>query len=188
MDMKDKILTSAQTLIQTRGVNGFSYADIANEVGIRKASLHYHFPTKTDLVKALIERYSDYVQSALVDINHAPLTAHEKLLRYFDLYRTSLNADKVCMGGMIGAEALTLDTVVMLPLKGFFNLQIKWLTAVLKEGVESQLFTLNNAPDEHANLLVSALQGALIVSRATQNPATFDATIDSLMSGLSNKN
>lgn len=51
MDMREQILTSAQRLVQQRGFNGFSYADIADEVGIRKASLHHYFPTKTDLGK-----------------------------------------------------------------------------------------------------------------------------------------
>lgn len=56
-DKKNEILDCAQTLIQKRGYNGFSYADISSTVGIRKASIHHHFSTKVDLAVAVVERY-----------------------------------------------------------------------------------------------------------------------------------
>ena len=77
MDMREHILASAQRLAQQRGFNGFSYADIAEEVGIRKASLHHYFPTKTDLGLALIEVYSTQFDSALLRISGSPSNAHE---------------------------------------------------------------------------------------------------------------
>ena len=79
MEMRDQILVSAQRLVQQRGFNGFSYADIAVEVGIRKASLHHYFPTKTDLGLALIEVYSGRLNSALLNISGSSLSADAKL-------------------------------------------------------------------------------------------------------------
>ena len=60
-----RILDVAEGLAQTRGFNGFSYADIAAEIGITKASLHYHFPSKADLGRALVRRYTERFMDAL---------------------------------------------------------------------------------------------------------------------------
>ncbi len=101
MEMRDKILTCAQRLVQQRGLNGFSYADIANEVGIRKASLHHHFPTKVDLGLSLIKVYSEQLNNALINISSSSLPANEKLLEYIALYRGSLDAERMCLGGCL---------------------------------------------------------------------------------------
>ena len=85
MEMKEQILTSAQRLVQQRGFNGFSYADIAAEVGIRKASLHHHFATKTDLALALIEGYSAALNTELARISALPVQVDEKLRAYMAL-------------------------------------------------------------------------------------------------------
>ena len=44
----DRILDIAERLVQTRGFNRFSYADIAAELGITTASVHYHFPARAN--------------------------------------------------------------------------------------------------------------------------------------------
>ena len=55
-DTAARILDVAERLVQTRGFNGFSYADVASELDVTKASLHYHFPGKAELGQALIAR------------------------------------------------------------------------------------------------------------------------------------
>lgn len=187
MEMKERILTSAQRLIQQRGFNGFSYADIAQEVGIRKASLHHHFPTKTDLGLALIEVYSGQLNGALLNISGSPLPADAKLAAYIALYRRSLEADCMCLGGMLASEALTLDPVMLPGLKRFFARNAEWLTEILVEGRLQQLFTLTGNAADHARLLLSALQGALLIARATGDREAFDQTTTLLVAGLSRK-
>src|ERR1051326_5309076 len=86
----DRILDVAERLVQTRGFNGFSYADIAVEVGITKASLHYHFPTKADLGRALVLRYTAAFQAALADIRATDGNAFAQLERYIQVYRQVL--------------------------------------------------------------------------------------------------
>jgi TetR/AcrR family transcriptional regulator, transcriptional repressor for nem operon len=187
MEMKDQILTSAQRLVQQRGFNGFSYADIASEVGIRKASLHHHFPTKTDLGLALIEVYSGQLNSALLNISGLSLPTNEKLEAYIGLYRCSLEAGRMCLGGMLASEALTLDTVMLPSLKRFFVRNTEWLTEILAEGESQQLFILSGSAADHARMLLSALQGALLIARATGDHEAFEQTASSLMSGLMRK-
>src|SRR5271168_5491364 len=75
------ILDVAERLAQTRGYNGFSYADIAAELGVTKASLHYHFPSKAELGRALIVRYHGLFGAALDSIDGQTKSPHEKLKR-----------------------------------------------------------------------------------------------------------
>ncbi|MEQ1557617.1 MAG: TetR/AcrR family transcriptional regulator [Methyloglobulus sp.] len=187
MEMRDQILASAQRLVQQRGFNGFSYADIAAEVGIRKASLHHHFPTKTDLGLALIEVYSERLNSVLLNISGSSLTAVAKLGAYVALYRSSLEAERMCLGGMLASEALTLDATMLPSLKRFFNCNIEWLTEILEEGNSQQIFVLNGSAVNHARMLLSALQGALLIARATGDREAFEQTASSLITVLTRK-
>jgi TetR/AcrR family transcriptional repressor of nem operon len=187
MEMRDKILTCAQRLVQQRGFNGFSYADIANEVGIRKASLHHHFPTKADLGLSLIKVYSEQLDSVLISISGSSLPANEKLSGYIALYRGSLEAERMCLGGMLASEALTLDPVMLPSLKRFFTRNTEWLAEILLEGQSQQLFILGGSAADYARMLLSALQGALLISRATGNAETFEQTVSSLMTSLMRK-
>src|SRR5947209_12788090 len=81
-----RILDIAERLIQTRGFNSFSYSDIAKELGITKASLHYHFAGKAELGQALITRYGERFAQALAQINRDRPDARAKLEAYADLY------------------------------------------------------------------------------------------------------
>src|SRR5262245_51674174 len=106
-DRKEEILDCAQSLIQTRGYNGFSYADISGRVGIRKASIHHHFPTKVDLAVAVIARYSAAFNNCLSNIN-AQENWMSKIRLYAELYREALDEDKLCLCGMLASDMETL--------------------------------------------------------------------------------
>src|ERR1700728_4433475 len=80
------ILDVAEHLAQTRGFNGFSYADIAVQLRVTKASLHYHFPSKAELGRALVERYHENFVAALAAIDRTVTSAPDKLKRYAGLY------------------------------------------------------------------------------------------------------
>ncbi len=187
MEMKDKILDSAQKLVQQRGFNGFSYADVAREVGIRKASLHHHFPAKTDLGQALITRYTARLKAALLNIASTTKTPEQKLEAYIDIYRGVLDIKRMCLGGMLASEAHTLDPVILPNLEYFFTVNTEWLTALLSEGESKQVFNLNNGAAAQAKLLLSSLQGALLIARATNDVESFEQTTSSLILNLMGK-
>jgi TetR/AcrR family transcriptional repressor of nem operon len=184
MEMKDQILSSAQKLVQQRGFNGFSYADVANEVGIRKASLHHHFATKVDLGLALIRAYSAQLEEAQRVISSSALPADAKLKAYIALFRASLDAERMCLGGMLASEWLTLDVAMLPSLKHFFARNTEWLTEILAIGVSEKIFTLTGTAADHARVLLSTLQGALLIARATGDHESFDRTAKLLVSGL----
>jgi TetR/AcrR family transcriptional regulator, transcriptional repressor for nem operon len=187
MEMRDKILAIAQRLVQQRGFNGFSYADIAEEVGIRKASLHHYFPSKSDLGLSLIEVYSEQLGLALLEITNSDLSADKKLETYVNLYRCALVADCICLGGMLATEAMTLDPALLPSLKRFFQRNVDWLTKTLLEGEAETLFTLADDPETHARLFMSALQGTLLISRATNDRTAFEQTARLLVKSLLRK-
>lgn len=184
MDMKDRILEIAQRLIQQRGVNGFSYADIAKEVGVSKPSLHHHFATKTDLIARLMEQYTGQLVDYLKDAADRDVPAKQKLQAYCDLYRYSLDQERMCMGGMLSAEALTLDVSIHPLLGRFFDYQQQWLVEVLKAGEASGELKLAATAEQQASVMIATLQGSLMVSRASQNTVFFEQSVEGLFSVL----
>src|SRR5829696_4218068 len=107
-DTADRMLDLAERLVQTRGFNGFSYADIASALGVTKASLHYHFPTKAELGRRLIERYSEAFATALAAIEESGVDAREKLRAYVAIYASVLHNERMCLCGMLAADYATL--------------------------------------------------------------------------------
>jgi len=184
MDMKETILEIAQRLVQQRGVNGFSYADIAKEVGISKPSLHHHFTTKSALVTRLIENYTEQLVNYLMSLEKGELTFSEKLNGYYDLYRGSLNKERICLGGMLSAEALTLGPEIQPLLNSFFQYQHDWLIKLLEQGDSSGEFHLTTSANKHASVMIATLQGALVVSQATKTNDFFENSIKGLLSSI----
>jgi len=187
MDTKQHILSVAQELVQQRGFNGFSYADIAEVVGIRKASLHHHFATKAELGIALLDTYSAHLNDEFLRISALPAQADAKLDAYFDLFRGSLKAQRMCLGGMMASDSLTLDTAMLPSLRHFFDLNTEWLAEVLAEGKSQKLFALTSTAADHARVLLAALEGALLIARATGDHETFDRTVSLLKNSITRK-
>src|SRR6187402_2350525 len=107
-DTAERILDLAERLVQTRGFNGFSYADVASDLGVTKATLHYHFPTKAALGLRLVERYTAVFTAALRVIDATTTSAAAKLRAYADIYATVLHDDRMCLCGMLAADYATL--------------------------------------------------------------------------------
>lgn len=184
MEMKDQILAIAQRLVQQRGYNGFSYADIAAEVGIRKASLHHHFPSKTDLGLALIDEYTRQIDQACAQIDELHQSAEAKLRAYVALFQGSLEANRMCMGGMLASEWLTLDAAMLPGIQVFFTRNTAWLSEVLLVGVQENSLRLSGSAAEHARLFLAALEGALLIARATGDRDGFEQTTTRLIADL----
>jgi TetR/AcrR family transcriptional regulator, transcriptional repressor for nem operon len=185
MEMKDLILNSAQRLVQQRGFNGFSYADVAEEVGIRKASLHHHFPSKNDLGVALIRSYCEQFDGELAHIDQSKLKADERLRAYVKLYRNTLHNDCMCLCGMLGTEVTILAESMRPELRGFFVHNTEWLSELLATGKLQKRLRFNGAAADHARLFLSFLQGALMLARATGDLAAFDRSAEIMLSMLS---
>ena len=160
-----RILDVAERLVQTRGFNGFSYADIAAELHITKASLHYHFASKAELGEALIVRYAARFATALARIDSEIVDTGAKLDAYVDVYADVLQRKRMCLCGILAAEYPTLPRPMRGAVTQFFDDNEAWLTTVLERGRADGSLTFDEPPGEAANMLVSGLEGAMLVAR-----------------------
>jgi TetR/AcrR family transcriptional repressor of nem operon len=179
-----RILNVAEELVQSRGYNGFSYADIADELGITKASLHYHFASKAELGEALIERYSARFLEALERIASTTSGANSKLEEYASLYLDVLRGDRMCLCGMLAAEYQTLPERMHDAVIGFFDHNLAWLAGVLAEGQSDGELSLDGSPADAAQTVLSALQGAMLVARPYRDPTRFQAAAAHTLASL----
>jgi TetR/AcrR family transcriptional regulator, transcriptional repressor for nem operon len=183
-DTPQRILDVAEHLVQTRGFNGFSYADIAAEVGLTKATLHYHFATKAELGRRLIERYAAAFEGALHQIDSAAAGAPARLRAYVKLYADVLAEDRMCLCGMAAAEYGTLPAPMQKALQTFFAANEVWLTRLLDQGQSEGYLCLRAPPREEAGMMMSALEGAMLVARAMDDPIRFERAAASLLAQL----
>src|SRR5450759_226754 len=94
-----RILDTAERMVAMRGYNGFSYADVAKELGITRAALHYHFASKTDLGEALISRYSRRFMQALAGVESRSTDVRTRLTQFTGLYLDTLREGRMCLCG-----------------------------------------------------------------------------------------
>jgi TetR/AcrR family transcriptional regulator, transcriptional repressor for nem operon len=174
-DTSQRILDVAERLVQTRGFNGFSYADIAAALGVTKASLHYHFPAKAELGKRLIERYEKNFLAALAAIDRTSSSPREKLKRYAQIYADVLRSNRMCLCGMLAAEYATLPKPMKQEMKHFFEENERWLAAVLKQGQRRRELKFSGSEIEVARTLVGSLEGAMMLARSFGEVARFQA-------------
>jgi TetR/AcrR family transcriptional repressor of nem operon len=179
-----RILDSAERLVQTRGFNGFSYADVAAELDVTKASLHYHFSTKAELGRALIERYTERFTAALGQIDAGDGEAPAKLRAYTRIYADVLRDERNCLCGMLAADYETLSEPMRAAVVSFFDENEHWLTRVLADGQAEGSLALDGSPGEAAQALLGGLEGAMLVARPYGQVERFEAAAGRLLASL----
>ncbi len=167
-----RITEVVEALMMERGFNAISYADIAERIGIRKASIHYHFPTKADLGEAVIHRYADKMHGATPDLAQIAEPDFAALLEGFLAVFGAVaeSPRKVCLGGVLGAEFETLPAGMRAEVRRFYAEAQSWLEALLRLGREAGAFAFEGAPETLAQTVFSAMEGALIIGRALDRP------------------
>ncbi len=179
------ILDATERRVQSVGYNGFSYADIAGELGITTASIHYHFPAKADLGVRLIERYTQRFLAALSEIETAHPCTLEQLKSYTALYEDVIANDRLCLCGMMASEFETLDEPMRARLTEFFERNEEWVAHLLERGKEQGMLAYPGADvRKAANAIVSMLEGAMLVARAHGGVAGFRAARDVMLAGF----
>lgn len=179
-----RILDVAERLVQTRGFNAFSYADISRALHITKASLHYHFPTKAKLGERLIERYRVAFLAALDDIDGSCRDAGTKLQAYAGIYINVLERNRMCLCGMLAADYATLPKAMKDEVRRFFDANEAWLVAVLESGRANREIAFSGSAVEAARVLVAALEGAMLLARSHGDPARLRSAADHLLADL----
>ncbi len=185
MDTPEQILDVAERLVQTRGFNAFSYADVAAELGVTKPALHYHFAGKAELGEALLARYTDRFEAALDDIDARGVDGRSKLKAYADLYAQVLAQDRMCLCGMLAADYTTLSEPMREAVIAFFDGNESWLARVLERGKRDGDLAFSGSSRDAARLIIGSLEGAMLVARTYRDPARFDVTVKRLLAEFS---
>ena len=161
----EQILDTALQMVQTRGYNAFSYAGISDVVGIRKASIHYHFPTKSHLGQALVRRYREDLAQSLQKLQEESSDARKQLLGLARIYGVNLQEQRLGLEGILGASMLTLPTEVQKEVQLLFEDLIAWIAATIQRGCEAGTFTNTISAEVEARVLVANIQGAQTIAR-----------------------
>jgi TetR/AcrR family transcriptional regulator, transcriptional repressor for nem operon len=181
---RSRILDIGERLVQVRGFNGFSYADVAAELSVTKASLHYHFPSKADLGEAIITRYAERFADALASIDEGVDAAPAKLAAYAELYAQVLREERMCLCGMLAAEYETIPSPIRSAVVRFLDDNEEWLTLVLEQGRREGSLSFVGSTDVLARSIVSGLEGALLIARPYRAVERFETAAAQLLASL----
>jgi TetR/AcrR family transcriptional repressor of nem operon len=185
-DTRGELLDAAESLVRTRGYNGFSYRDLAEQVGIKTASIHYHFPAKADLGEALVEKEREEFGKALAQLDAEEKDPRRRLERFVQLFQASTigRDNRMCLGAMLAVEQETLPDAVGQSVRRLFADNEAWLGKVLEEGRKKRQFRFKGPADVAARALFASLEGALVTARAFRDVRRFEATSHWIMEAL----
>ena len=174
-----RIIEVVEALLMERGFNAISYQDISDQIGIRKASVHYHFPAKADLGVAVIRRYVDRVDAMHVPVEMLQGPMFEIALgRFLGVFaELGSRSPKVCLGGILGAEFETLPEAMQAEVRRFFTGLREWVGAMLEAGRAQGAFAFVGDGATAARAMVAMLEGALIIGRALRDPEELASAI-----------
>jgi TetR/AcrR family transcriptional regulator, transcriptional repressor for nem operon len=185
----DDILTCAQSLIVTGGYNGFSYADIADVVGIRKPSIHHHFPSKADLVKTLVSRYLEAAEEGIGNLERAVPGPLDQLRAYIGYWKTCIGdaSAPFCVCALLAVELPVLPEEVALQIRAYFRFLSGWLASVLERGAQQGVILLTDTPRIEADAFMATVHGAMLSARAYGDTTMFGLIMDPQLARLSAK-
>jgi len=158
---REQIIDTAQKLLMQRGMNGFSYRDISEPLGIKNAAVHYHFPSKAKLVKSLIRESHRALRRKTAEFMAYGGPARPQLEGLFEFtLRQCECGQPVCLAGALSVDYEDLSDGTKEALKRFMMDTLEWFTRVLEAGREQGEFSFNGSPRNKAVSILSMIQGA----------------------------
>lgn len=172
---REKILAAARLIAQAHGYSGLNYRDLAQDVGIRAASIYHHFASKADLAAAVARRYWEDSAAALEAISAASQDPLQSLHRYPDTFRTALATNnRMCLCSFMAAEYDDLPEIVQDEVKIFADVNIAWLSKTLSAAGIAR----GKKSEQQARAIFAAVAGAQLIARSRADIALYDALID----------
>jgi len=181
-----KLVGGAAQLIMRGGYNGFSYADLSDRFGIRKASIHHHFPSKVDLVVAAVEQARSAIQAQIALLEKGSPVAMEQLLTYTGYWERCIRDQTApfCLAAVLAAELPSLPHDIALSVRGHFVDLAGWLERVLALGVEQGSMKLAGPPAVEAESFMAAVYGAMLAARAFDDPRRFSIIVEAFIARI----
>jgi TetR/AcrR family transcriptional repressor of nem operon len=186
IDTKTALLDAAEREARSRGFDGFSYADLAAEVGISKASIHHHFASKATLAVALMKRYYTDLETACCEIDEGHATGAARLIAVIERYHSALEGGQclcLCVSFSTGTQSLSSDTIA--EMNRFRAMMVDWLSRTFLRGKEDGTILSVTDPVSEAAAALPLLEGAQLAARVAQDPTRFDAALELLKARLS---
>ncbi len=166
MTTKQRIITIATMLLKQKGIHGWSYDDIATKIGIKKASIHYYFPTKEDLIQEVLTLYIKELMNRLLLIKQTSASVTQKLKAFMECYRENyVSENELCLCTILAAELQCVSPAIEELLKNFFTQATKFVKDILEEGAISKEFKANSDSDLMACVIINFLQGMLLTGK-----------------------
>lgn len=184
MSTRSDLLTTAELLLRTKGYAAFSYADLADEIGIKKASIHHHFPTKEGLGIAVIESYLFRFNKNLESINEESPDVIVRLKAFSELFVDSLENDMLPLCGALAAELSALPDSLKELTRKFFEIHIAWLESNLVLGQSGKVIKADLNPKEVARAILSLLEGSSFVSWALNDKVVGQPGFDLILKDI----
>jgi TetR/AcrR family transcriptional regulator, transcriptional repressor for nem operon len=183
---EDDILRSARGLLIGGGYNGFSYADVAASVGIRKASIHYYFPTKADLVTRLVARYREEAAAGFAELTRQHPEPLDQLKAYVGFWSACIadGTNTFCLCALLATQIPVLPAAVVAEVRTYFEVLTTWLAAALETGCARGDFILSDTADAEAEKFMAVVHGAMLSARAYGDPKVFGLVTEPLLAGL----
>lgn len=179
----DDILTVAQSLIVAAGYNGFSYADVAEKIGIRKASIHHHFPNKADLIRTLVVRYRGAAEAGIAQVEREVAGPLAQLRAYIGYWERCIGDDSspFCLCALLATQVSVLPEEVGEAVRAHFESFAAWLASVLERGARIGQFRLSGPPHAEAEMILATVHGAMLSARAYGDPKIFGVVTGALL-------
>jgi TetR/AcrR family transcriptional repressor of nem operon len=181
-----EILNCARALIVLGGYNGFSYADISKVVGVRNATIHHHFASKSVLVRSLIVNYREEVQLGMAELERNVPEPVEQLRAYIQYWESCIanNTAPFCICALLATELPALPEEVALEVRAHFRSLSAWLTSVLERGVALAQIRLTTSARIEAESFMATIHGAMLSARAYDDAKMFGVITHPLLNRL----
>lgn len=186
MNTRMALIMHADELIRSRGYNAFSYQDLSKILGIKTASIHYHFPTKKDLGVAVIKEQMEALMKLRQETHQS--SSIDKLNAFFQIYERIFQDGKVCLVGSLAPDYYTLDPEVQSALRSFSEAMVDWVSGFLRQGKKEGIFHFDSEPVQKARLLIGNAIASLQLDPLLQDKNSFYDAREVLISELCKKN
>ena len=171
---RDALLQAAERLMRSKGYAAFSYADLADTVGIRKASIHHHFATKEELGVAIVESYVERVASEFRRIETTSNNLLDRLAGFVQGFESGAEANLLPLCGALAAEMSALPERLQKLTRQFFDMQLRWLTKILDQAIGAGEIPAGSDTSQQAHLILSLMEGSSFIDWAMQERRRFD--------------
>ncbi len=173
---KEDILAAAKRVAQAHGYGGLNFRDLAEEVGIKAASIYYHFPSKADLALAVARRYWEDSAAFLDTLCSESSDPMRALSKYPETFRWALeNDNRMCLCSFMSTEYDDLPEMVKKEVQTFADVNVSWLSKVLS----AAKVVRSKDSERRARAIFAAVAGAQLMARSRSDISLYDGLIDS---------